>query len=69
MSQVEPNPNRRSESLWTRNFLRKNPRKQKKQGDNKRKTQKGAISNLVRKGTFLSWFDSGVSVALTNPAR
>src|ERR1700751_5116339 len=43
-----------------RNFLRKNPRKQKKQEDNERKTQKGAISNLVRKGPFLFWFDNRI---------
>src|ERR1700756_5623995 len=43
-------------------FLKKHPRKQKKQRDNKRKTQKGAISNLVRKGTFLFLFDRAVSL-------
>jgi hypothetical protein len=33
--------------------------------DNKRKTQKGAISNLVRKGPFLFWFDNRTANTLT----
>jgi hypothetical protein len=35
-----------------------NRKKQQREKNTKHKTQKGDISNLVRKGTFLFWFDT-----------